>query len=194
MRYKLPLALLVLLTYGAFILTVSFYYWADMAYQSSQDMVSQDTEKSLELINTAIQLNPNEPIYYRGRARIYIASLVSLSGSVALKEQALNDMKHSYELNPLSLATVKNLISLYSFLAAKDLTLPPSSENVDSVYLEHAQSFYSKIKDISPNDVGMYTILAKYQKRLGLTKEYEYSVSRVDFLRPDLLQWHEAFK
>ena len=76
----------------------------------------------------------------------------------------------------------------------KEFTLSVSNENIDQAFLPETKNFYEKIKNISPNDAGVYVLLAKYEKRLGLNDEYNASVKIVEELRPDLLEWHENFK
>jgi len=172
-------------------------YIADVHFEKSQNLLKdKEYESALFYANSAVQKNPLEPNYYRGRAKVYITSLVAVpEGKVfAYKVLALTDLKKAYNLNPNNLVTVRNSIPLYYFLAAKNLSEPAGPDNIDSNFLPITNGFYQKIKNRFPNDVGFYTLLAKYQKRLNLIDGYSESADNIDELRPDLFDWYEGLK
>ncbi|OGC68951.1 hypothetical protein A2415_04085 [candidate division WWE3 bacterium RIFOXYC1_FULL_39_7] len=188
------------------ILIISFWsaqyfmriYSADVLYESSQRyLAAEEYEDALRTASLAIKKNPLEPNYYRGRAKVYIGFLADTQNresQLLFKTAALEDLKKAYKLNPKNLVTIRNSVPLYYFLAAEDLTQPGSKENIDEAFLSEAANFFEKTKLAFPNDVGVFTLIAKYEKRLGLEKQYEESKARVQQLRPDLLEWHENFR
>ncbi|RJR26933.1 hypothetical protein C4561_04105 [candidate division WWE3 bacterium] len=195
---KLLLTMLVMFVGFYMIKYFSSVYSADVAFEEGQKYMSAgDYETALLKANKSIRLNPMEPNYYRGRAKVYLAYLVEVNNRDSqkiLKQAALEDLKTAYSLNPHNLVTIRNSIPLYYFLAAEDLTRPGNEDNVDEEFLPETIYFYKLVKDISPDDVGVYVLLAKYEKRLGLFEAYQESVEKVRELRPDLLEWHESFK
>ena len=177
----------------------SFYtkYSADVYFSNSEKLLEEfELEKALNNATLSIRDNPLEPNYYKQRAKVYLtmAAVLGDEYKTELKESALDDMYMAYNINPNNLVTVRNLVPLFYFLSVKEFTLSVSNENIDQAFLPETKNFYEKIKNISPNDAGVYVLLAKYEKRLGLNDEYNASVKIVEELRPDLLEWHENFK
>ena len=192
---------------GTIILLIAFYvaamtlfvktYQADEDYTYGQTLLAKGKySQALTYANDAVVTNPYEPIYYRGRVKTLLALLavVEATDKAAIKKMIVTDLETAYELNPKNLATIRNSVPLYFYLATSDLTQPSGPDNVDVVYLPVAQAFYQKITDISPNDVGIYVLLAKYEKKLGLRADYDANIERIKKLRPDLLDWHEDLK
>lgn len=171
-------------------------YSAEINSVKAQAMLKNlQLSKALLYANNAIELNPLEPNYYRIRARVYTNFLMYEREKVSdLKKAIITDLETAYIVNPINLVTMRNIVPLYYFVAAKNVSLPASQENIDSEFIKQAQYYYKYIKDYSPNDVGIYTLLAKYEKRLNLMNEYEVSVAKVRELRPDLLEWYESFR
>jgi hypothetical protein len=172
-------------------------YVADVYYERSQALISEGNIVTAAVYaNEAILKNPLEPNYYRGRARVNIAQLINANQQEKelIKLAALNDLKTAYDLNTNNLVTIRNAVPLYYFLAAKDLSQPGSSENVDEKFLPVTRSFYQMTKRKFPNDVGVYVLVAKYEKRLGLTDDFNASLERIKQLRPDLLDWQESLR
>lgn len=173
------------------------FYKADVSYKLSQrSLDSGELSLAFDYIEDALKLNQFEPNYYRGRARILIASLITPDEELArlLKIATLKDLESAYNLNPSNLVTMRNLVPLYYFVAVKDISIPASDTNVDADFLPYAKDYFKTIENASPNDVGVYVLLARYQKRLGLTQYYEENVNRIKALRPDLLDWYEGLK
>lgn len=173
--------------------TYAEVYTADVFYEKGQDLLGErDFDMAYKYATRAVRNNPLEPNYYRGRAKILISSLVDAKENQVFttKQLALQDLEKAVELNTKNLVTIRNSIPLYYFLAAKDLTKPASKDNIDPDFLPITKSFYDKVKDYSSNDVGVYALLAKYEKRLGLDEGYKYSVEKIEILRPDLLDWY----
>lgn len=196
MKKFIAIAFLTVIYLGAISKFISIFI-ADQNYSKAQRLLTTgDYVTALTISNEAVLKNRNEPIYFRGRAKILLAGLASVPDDTKsdLKQLAHKDLESAYNLNPTNLATIRNIVPLYSYLATKDLNKPAGINNVDPNYLPIAEDFFIRIKDISPNDVGIYTLLAKYEKRLGLSEDYTQSVEKVRLLRPDLLEWHENFK
>lgn len=168
-------------------------YTADINFKKSQRLISKKkVESALKNVDKAISKNPLEPKYYWGRAKILLTATAGESEEIKknLKEHALKDMKKAYALNENNLVTIRNLVPLYYFIAARDVNLPYGPDNIDENYLEVTKKYYKGIKNVSPNDAGVYTLLAKYEKRLNLDAAYEESINNIIQLRPDLLEWH----
>lgn len=197
---------LIKITLGSLILVFVFFtainsfyakYTADVYFSISEKLLEEfELEKALNNATLSIKSNPLEPNYYKQRAKVYLtmAAVLGDEYKTELKESALDDMYMAYNINPNNLVTVRNLVPLFYFLSVKEFTLSVSNENIDPEFLPETKNFYEKIKNISPNDAGVYVLLAKYEKRLGLNDEYNASVKIVEELRPDLLEWHENFK
>jgi hypothetical protein len=171
-------------------------YSADTYFKKSQTLIGTGEEKLvLKDATKAISLNPYEPNYYRGRAKVLIVrSLPYSNKNSELKLQILADLKKAYTLNPTNLVTIRNSIPLYYFLAVKDLSLTSGPKNLDEEFVNYTKDFFAITKDAYWNDAGVIASLAKYEKKLGLDTEYEKSVERIKILRPDLLEWHESFR
>ena len=187
---------LTLIYFAAF---KSFYtkYSADVYFSNSEKLLEEfELEKALNNATESIKNNPLEPNYYRQRAKVYLtmSAVFDDDYKMGLKKSALDDMYMAYDINPNNLVTIRNLVPLFYFLSVQDYTLSASDGNVDQAFLPITKNFYEKIKNIFPNDAGVYVLLAKYEKRLGLIAEYAASVKKVEELRPDLLEWHENFR
>lgn len=197
---RLPKALKLgglLVCYLFFITAWYRNYVADVYSEYAQGvLVEQNLSGSISAIDKAIQLNPLEPNYYRLRARIYVNLLSSQDSNVKdqIKKFIHNDLKKAYELNPKNLVTIRNVIPIYYFLGAQDISLAGSKDNVDPNYVHVVSAFYAQTKMYVPNDVGVYALIYTYEKRLGLDSEYEESLKRVMDLRPDLIEWYDAFR
>jgi hypothetical protein len=171
-------------------------YTADTYFKKSQNLIGTGEKKLvLKDATKAISLNPYEPNYYRGRAKILIVRYLPYSDKTSeLKLQILADLKKAYTLNPTNLVTIRNSIPLYYFLAVKDLSLTSGPQNLDEEFVNYTKDFFATTKDTYWNDAGVIASLAKYEKKLGLDTEYEKSVERIRILRPDLLEWNESFR
>ncbi len=186
MRSKLILSLIVVAIGAGFIIKTTQLYKADILITKAEIALEQTkTETGLEVANKAIRLNPQEPYYYRQRARIYIV--------LGKKDKALADLTKAYELNPNNLATLRNNIPLYYFLSVEDIYQPTTQNNLDQKYIAIAKQYLSELKHRFPNDVGTLVDIAKYEQKLGLTTEFAQSVEQIKVIRPDLLEWHEVF-
>lgn len=180
---KKILVSIIIISYVLLIVTFVKKYSADVNYQSADDLFQENhASAALIKINESISQNPLEPEYYRQRAKIYIL--------LNNKESALSDLQTSYDLNPTNLATIRDNVPLYFFLANRDLSQPASLENIDYDFLPIVQSYFMQTKEYFSNDAGVQIAVAKYEKRLGLTEDYEKSMKNIKSLRPDLLEWH----
>ena len=185
------------LTYFAAFKSFYIKYSADVYFSNSEKFLEKfELEKALNNATESIKNNPLEPNYYRQRAKVYLtmSAVFDDDYKTGLKKSALDDMYMAYDINPNNLVTIRNLVPLFYFLSVQDYTLSASDGNVDQAFLPITKNFYEKIKNIFPNDAGVYVLLAKYEKRLGLIAEYAASVKKVEELRPDLLEWHENFR
>ena len=109
-------------------------YTADKLYEKAKDAIErQELSKAFDYAERAIKLNPLEPNYYRMRARVLINYLPHKDKSVRTftKQLIVNDLKNAYNLNTENLVTIRNLVPLYNFVAAEDISLPAGSENID---------------------------------------------------------------
>lgn len=165
-----------------------FSYRAEKAYDKGY------VEEALKFSNVATNLNKKEPFYFRQKAKILIITSSGISGEnmAGMKKEALEDMLYSKNLNPTNLATLRGLIPLHYFLTLQDLRGASLGENssFDFEYFAGARAYYNFMFATYPNDVGILTQLAKYQKLLGLSDDYNLTLNRVKELRPDLLNWY----
>lgn len=187
---------LCLAVYGYLNMQFIKQYKADIASKKSDYYFEKgDVKKALSFSNDAIHLNKSEPYYYRQRAKSYILS--SLDQDVRddsdTNVMTYRDVLKAAELNPNNPATLRGLVSLYYFLAVKDLSKAaqesgPTDFHED--YRNFAKTYYQELSNKYPRDAGVLTLVAKYQKMLGLENEYFETVKKIKSLRPDLLDWY----
>ena len=181
-----------------FILVKSFIsiYYADIYYARSRDFVGEvQFSNALKFANKTLEQNPLEPAYYRGRAKVLILSaLYSLKedDKLDLKKEAYEDLQSAFNLNVNNLATIRNSIPLYYYLSLK--TLDGSNENLDWEYLQKTKYFFDFIEKEYPNDVGALVDVAKYQRKLDLTEDFDNTLKMISNLRADLLDWNEDLR
>lgn len=194
-RSKNIFIILLCINYVLLIILFARMYLADVFYESSQSsFANQDYEKAEQFASRAASLNPNEPAYLRHRAKTLIMMSFSQNNAV-FKSQAYDDLISAYHLNPKNLATIRNSVPLLYFLSVKDYTIPATSgTNIDLNFFNLTKDYYANVKNISQTDVGIFVLLAKYEKKLGLVDEYNESIKKITNLRPDLLEWHEDLK
>jgi hypothetical protein len=189
--------ILVLIIAFQFFKICSNNYNADKMYEKAKDAVDKvDLSNAFKYSETAIKLNPLEPNYYRMRARVLINYLPYKDKSVRTftKQLIVRDLENAYNLNPENLVTIRNIVPLYYFVAVENVSSPAGPANVDPYFVDPAKNFFMLAKNYSKNDVGVYALVAKYEKRLNLMEEYNDSVEKVRDLRPDLLDWYDSFK
>lgn len=192
---RITLVMAIGILYFWFLGTLSKNYVADIMNVRAENALSTSSiNKSIEYSNKAILYNPNEPAYYKQRAKALISSTAIESydneQKTFIKEKALDDLTIALELNPNNLATLRNTAPLYFFLANKDLTKPSTIENIDEDYLPISREYFKQMQEYVPNDVGVQVLSAKYQKRLNLEEDYQESITKIKELRPDLLDWY----
>ena len=161
-------------------------YSADVAFRRADKYLSgSDIERGLVEVNKAIFKNPQEPIYLRWRAKMYIAASLGMEKEMRdyLKGLALADLEKAYNLNPKNLATLRNSVPLYYFLALGD-----------EKYLPIALSYFEKLEQLSSTDVGIEVLLLDYKEKLGQAQEAEKNFLNIQKLRPDLLEWHPVLQ
>jgi len=173
-------------------------FFADINYKRSQALLNGNyLESAVNLSEKAVSQNPLEPNYYKGRAKVYLIKFLyvkDLSIKSQIKEKILADLEKAYFLNENNLVTIRNIFPLYYLLALKDINLETFQNNTDSKYLEVTKEFLEFNKKRFWNDAGVIASVAKYERKLGLVREYSESVQRIMELRPDLLDWYESFR
>lgn len=174
-----------------------FIYWqavrADKSYVEGQRAMKRgEFELALEQANKSIDKNPREPRYFYGRAKILLAATVNQDEKTTqeYKLSAASDLLKARRLNKRNVVTNRNIVPLYYFLGVKDLRQTGEEQDIDEKYIEFIKGYYQSIKHYSVNDVGVYALLAKYERKLGLEEGYLESVDSVRRLRPDLLEWY----
>ena len=191
-------ALLIFVVVGVYFylnLYIFKFYNADIYYKKGQEYIKNGDEKrALYYADKAVTMNPYEPNYYRGRAKIKTVLLASTQNNIKIKQEIYDDLKKALELNKNNLVTIRNSIPIYYFLAVGDVYKAPGKDNYDEKYIELVKDFFNDTKRNYSNDVGVLVSIAKYEKKLGLEESYQDSVTRIEFLRPDLLEWHELFR
>jgi tetratricopeptide (TPR) repeat protein len=181
--------------YTAFLFKITTLYFADILSTRAAAMLKQmNTEKALAQINKAIELNPNESAYYRIRAKAYLLETIQSKTPRDSKAKALINLKKAVQLNPQNLATIRNSMGLYYYLAIKDLGKPASIDNINEGFVETTMEFLKAAKQNYPTDAGVLVSVAKYEKLLGLSNDYRATIAMIQSLRPDLLEWHKDLK
>ncbi len=164
-------------------------YRADVYAKKSETALKQlEIADSLAYANKAVKLNPNEPYYQRAFGK---ALLTKSLNNPEYKSQALNAVKKAEKLNVINLATLRNNVPIYYYLALKDITSKKSTiKNVDPDYYTEAESYLKKIKAKFPDDLGVAVLIAKHELLLGMTTEHAKSIENITRLRPDILNWY----
>ncbi|MBN1162871.1 hypothetical protein JXA34_03975 [Patescibacteria group bacterium] len=171
-------------------------YYADVCFENAVRSIDRgEYDIAVVYVNQAIKSNSEEPNYLRLKAKALILISTDATGdeSYEYKTVALDSLRKAYELNPNNLVTIRNSVPLYYYLSVHDYSLPPSVDNLDDRFIRYAADFFETVKERYSHDVGVITLIAKYENRLGLYEEYNDSVSLVEKLRPDLLDWHTNF-
>lgn len=182
------------LLYVGFCVLVFSFYRADVKSRSSKDALETGaTQEALVLADNAVALNPFEPAYYRWRAKANLLESIYMSPDEreATKDAILADLEKSRDLNPENLATLRNNISLYYFLALQDTS---EESPVDEEFLSVTRAYYASLKEAYSTDLGVLTSVAHYENRLGLTKESEVTENMIRSLRPEILEWHPLLR
>lgn len=173
---------------------ISKMYIADIFFVAGKTKVDTNNyQQGVDYYTRAINLNPMEPAYLRNRAKAYLAQSL-LGDADYYKEMALKDLEASQSLNSNNLATTRNIVPLYYFLA---ISTSQEGDEVltynDPYYSVVASNYYSSLKNKYPNDLGIIADIAEYEYKLGFEDDFMKSVEIVKELRPDLLGWHSAF-
>lgn len=192
------LALLLLIWIGFFVSVDAFskMYTADTYAAASTDLTAKGYYvEALANAKRAVNLNPLEANYYRLMAKSLILTSAGkeLSDVEVAKAEALKNLKKAYELNPNNLVTLRDSVPLYYFLAI-DLSLGADGKKVDTAFLPIAKEFFDSTKVRYKDDAGVLVLVAKYEKRLGLTDDFNATRAAVEKLRPDLLEWNESLR
>lgn len=177
---------LILFFYFAFINKVAGIYIADLYFTNSKVLLEdKDFDASLTEINKAVGINKQEPAYLRQKARVLLAQRVLApddSEKEKLGAKAVNTLYRAQKLNPKNLATLRNIIPLYTILADDEEEI-----------LESTRNYYSHLKNTYPNDLGIFIDIAKSEKELALSEDFQISKVVITKLRPEILDWHEVF-
>ncbi|MEN9389246.1 MAG: hypothetical protein RLY61_330 [Candidatus Parcubacteria bacterium] len=176
----------LILTY--ILLSYSFIniYRADSYAKSAEGSLKElELTQAQNFATKAIQLNPNEPYYYRVLAKVYLTKSVS---NTEYKDKTLSVLSASLKLNTHNLATIRNNTPIYYYLALNNIKNGTSS--IDEKYLKHISNHMTKYKKVYPNDLGLIVLFAKYEKKLELRESYKESIERIKTLRPDILTWY----
>jgi tetratricopeptide (TPR) repeat protein len=169
-------------------------YFADVYYAASKkELDSGQLEDAADHIVQAIKLNRHEPAYRRQKVKILLATLIWADEN-EVKEEVLKNLEKAYDLNPKNLATLRNSIPLYYFLAAEDMEKAGTGENIDTDYLSVTRTYYSALKNNYENDLGLYADIAKYEKKLGLVEDFNRTKIRAAVMRKNIIEWHESFR
>lgn len=188
---RLFLASLIIGISSYILYTLSIPFYADILFKrGSKALEATNYPSAIYYFNSAIEHNPTESFYYEGRSQAFaLASLSSESNEdkTALKDLALKDMEYSFTLNPKNLRSVRNNLSTYYLLSLKDLGTPPI---IDYSFLGVTKKYFYFVKTNYKSDVGTLVDIARYEKLLGWSSDYESTITMIKTLRPDLLEWH----
>lgn len=195
--FKLMLLVIVWTSAGYVISFVNRIYSADkLSVRSADFLRKEEYEKALNTANGSLELNPLEPSYYRTRALVYLTAGILEKDGVKkniYKKSAYADLQRALVLNPDNLVTERNLVPVYYFLANEDPAAKPGGNNHDPEFIGEAKNYFQMLKAKYSRDAGVISLVAEYERKLGLTEEYEKSKEMVRILRPDLLEWYSSF-
>ncbi|MFC1722459.1 hypothetical protein ACFL0C_02310 [Patescibacteria group bacterium] len=170
---------------------------ADVYYVSAQEAAKdKDFPRARKHSRLAVKYNNKEPLYYRGYGKVLLSSQLSRSISDQLptfKEQAYENLETAYSLNEKNLATLRNTIPLYYFLALNEISTDTGEKILDERFLEISKNQFKMLKQTYPNDLGILIDVTKYEKKLGLDNDVEKNINSAKILRPDIVEWHEVF-
>jgi tetratricopeptide (TPR) repeat protein len=194
MKDIFKLLILILLLIGSLnvlgkvftIIRADYYYKRSVVFFNDADF-----DNSYDYSIKAIRLNGYEPDYHVHKAKTIIG-LVStkVAKEEDFKKEALESINKAISLNDNNLVTKRNVIPLFYFLALSDLKGGNGENSFDSEYVDTAKVYYTDVLNNYPNDVGVISQIAVYQKKLGMLYEYGASRDKVGELRPDLLEWY----
>ena len=164
-------------------------YRADVYAKKSETALKQlEIDDSLAYAKKAITLNQNEPYYQRALAKSLLTKSLN---NQAYKAQALNAVEKAEKLNVINLATLRNNVPIYYYLALKDITSKKNADkNIDPYYYKEAVSYFKQVKTSYPDDLGVAVLIAKHELLLGMTTEHAKSIENITRLRPDILNWY----
>lgn len=169
-------------------------YFADIYYTASKsELETGQLEDAADHIVNAIKLNSREPAYTRQKAKILLATLI-WADEDETREEILKSLEKAYDLNPKNLATLRNIIPLYYFLASGAMDEVGGNKNVNSDYLTVARTYYHLLKNTYQNDLGLYADVAKYEKKLGQDEDFNQTKEKAESMRNDVVEWHESFR
>lgn len=171
---------------------VSVYDADKFSVLASSYMEKGEYSEAMKYANYSVELNPDEPSYYRVRALAYLAFNV-LEKNPSYKEKAYDDVLSALSLNPENLVTKRNFVPLMYFLAGKDYENGSCCVDRDSRYFKDTAEYFQNLKKDYPTDAGVISLVAEYEKKLKMEEEFNESVEIIRKLRPDLLEWHRSF-
>ena len=197
---KLVKLILLIAVWTAAVLVISYVnriFLADkLSVQAADFLKEGDPERALGFINKSVELNPFEPSYYRTRSLVYLTAGIlekDVNKKTGFKNNAYNDLQKSLVLNPDNLVTERNLVPVYYFLANGNPESAPGAQNRDPEFINATKDFFQMLKSKYSRDAGVISLVAEYERKLGLTDEYEKSKEMIRNLRPDLLEWYGSF-
>lgn len=197
---KLIKLALLIIVWAVAVLVVSHVnriYSADkLSVQATDFLREGEYERALGFINKSIELNPFEPSYYRTRSLVYLTAGIlekDVNKKLGYKSNAYADLQKSLTLNPDNLVTERNLVTVYYFLANGNPESAPGAQNHDPEFINETKEFFQMLKSKYSQDAGVISLVAEYERKLGLTSDYEKSKEMIRNLRPDLLDWYSSF-
>lgn len=195
--FKLGLLIIVWVSAVLVVSHVNRIYSADkLSVQATDYLREGEHKRALESIDKALELNPAEPSYYRTRSLVYLTAGVLEKNANKMheyKNNAYADLQKSLALNPDNLVTARNLVPVYYFLANNNPEGAPGIQNHDPEFINETTEFFQMLKSKYSRDAGVISLVAEYERKLGLTDDYEKSKEMIRNLRPDLLDWYGSF-
>lgn len=167
---------------------VGFIFVADYYFNESYNkLVLGQNSQAYDLMNKAIELNPKIPSYFLRRALVQAIILQEDTSMLpeyreVLTKSALQNITFGLSLNRSNLVTIKEAVPVYYLLSISSSTV--QKETLD---------FYTQVKNAYRTDAGLITLVAGYERKLALEENYAQSKKFINYLRPDLLNWHQAF-
>ncbi len=181
--------------YLVFSKTVISFFVSDYLHSKGKEYLYDGyISKASDLVESSINLNPNETLYHRTLATTLIAGTISSElnpkDKETLKKRALKELNTAYKLQPYNVVNVKSLIPMYYFLSVSDIS-DPKNAALDEEFKKSAISFYKKIQGISPNDASIYLTLGKHYKLLKENETAKSLLEKALTLKPDLIEAQE---
>lgn len=176
-----PLIILFLLLTFYFLLRIAQLWYADILYAEADKYNKQGLyASSIKNMSEAINLRPNEPIYYDKLAQgaSYLAMDLSESGDASASSEAaslaLDSSGLALSISPRSLNLLKSRATTLIRLSA-----------IDPSYLKKAVFYLEQAARLAPTDPKIHYNLGALYNNLGQNQKAQETLEQTIILKPD---------